>query len=95
MKVNTDITSVSFVYPFLFNEENCVDHIHMIEQSKWVGEGREHQIWEPSKLPEEDLLPHIANYLNPTQESARLAVGVWEITTGALQSKAVGLGGGC
>jgi hypothetical protein len=94
MEVNTDITSVSFVYPFLFDEIDCVKHIKALEQAKWIGGEKEHRIWMPSKLPGEDLLPHIANYLNPAEESARLTVGVWRISTGALQSKAVGMGGG-
>jgi hypothetical protein len=85
---------VRFVYPFVFEPEAFDAHTVAIYAACWPGRERPLQVWQEAAFPEEDLLSHVARYLNPpagTPPTARL----WEMHGDALQSpRGLGAGGG-
>ena len=83
MRVNEKISFVHFVYPFLLEAEEFETRAEAIGRARWSSGGKELTVWEPQRFPEEDLLPHVARYLNPPAgipATARL----WKLQ-GALQ----------
>jgi hypothetical protein len=81
-----------FVYPFIFDPTTSDVRARAADGARWPGRERPLQVWREAAFPEEDLLPHVARYLNPpagTPPTARL----WEVNDDALQSPR-GLGAG-
>jgi hypothetical protein len=81
-----------FVYPFLFEAETFEARVQRIEGAQWPGRERPLPVWKNDPFPEDDLLSHVARYLNPqggTPPTARL----WQLDGNTLQSPN-GLGGG-
>lgn len=82
---------VRFVYPFLFDSRSFEAHAAATEQAQWQGQGRGWPVWQPQPFPNDDLLAHVARYLNPPPgmlPTARL----WTMCSDALTSPVVGLG---
>jgi len=83
-----------FVYPFVFEPETLDARTDAVRAARWPGRERPLQVWREAAFPEEDLLLHVARYLNPpagTPPTARL----WEVDDDALQSpRGLGAGGG-
>lgn len=69
-----------FVYPFLFDEDRFADYAGVIDQAQW-GEIR---TWAKEEFPREELLSHVARYLNPGHGTAPTA-RLWHITPQALR----------
>jgi hypothetical protein len=93
MKIDTAISTVSFVYPFTFDGESFESCTEQVKAAEWQGRKRPLSIWVNQNFPDSDLLPHIANYLNPP--ASKLATArTWRLTNEVLSSPTAGLGGG-
>lgn len=54
-----------FVYPFAFDRVRFPDLVAMVDQDR-LAVGEQHwPIWVRDRFPQADLLPHVADYLNP------------------------------
>jgi len=85
IKVDQKASFANFVYPFLFKAEESFMRIEAIEHAQWKGKDRPFTVWKHQSFPEDDLLSHVANYLNPrevTEPTARL----WKLESDVLQS---------
>ena len=83
-----------FVYPFLFEGDAFGEHADRIEGARWEGRERALDIWSPQAFPNEDLLAHVAEYLNPDGKSSQPPTArLWNLHHDALISPA-GLGAG-
>ncbi len=91
MKV-ADCSEVLFVYPFLFDPDTFDRRRQQGEKARWQGRERPLSVWEQARFPEDDLLAHVKDYLNPPEGRPPTAL-VWKMDDGALQSPS-GLGGG-
>ena len=89
MKIDRAISSLRFVYPFLFSANEYRLRVKTIEQAVWQGRDRPLAVWRRLEFPSEDLLDHLGKYLNAPEGTAYL----WELEAAALQSQH-GLGSG-
>ena len=93
MKIDEKSSFAYFVYPFLFDEASFDERVAVIELAAWEGRKRPLKVWEREKFSEDDLLPHVAKYLNPPDDTQATA-HMWAISADALQSPVGGLGWG-
>ena len=91
IKVDQKASFVNFVYPFLFNPEEFLVRTEAFENAQWIGRERPLRIWKQQHFPEDDLLPHVARYLNPSDHTPPTA-RLWKIEDYTLTSRS-GLGG--
>lgn len=94
MKISSKNSSYLFIYPFQFNADEFYVRVDQLERAKWVGAKRDFNVWAMDKFQRKDLLPHVANYFNPTKEKVFLSAGIWVLTNEALHSTHGGLGAG-
>jgi hypothetical protein len=90
--VDRRASSLRFVYPFLFEGESLRARASAITGAAWTSGDRRHPVWRPAAFPTDDLLSHVAAFLNPAPSSA-LTARLWQMDGSALRSPAV-LGGG-
>jgi len=81
---------VQFVYPFLYETETFAEREATLEQAQWPG--REQRLWQAERFPEDEMLPHVARFLNPPKDTPA-TVRLWQLESGALDSTTAGLGG--
>jgi hypothetical protein len=81
-----------FVYPFTFAREALAEHALAADRAEWSSNGRALKLWRPQRFSVEDLLRHVAAYLNPPGDRPPTA-RLWRLEQSAL-SAAAGLGGG-
>jgi hypothetical protein len=93
VKIDTSISSVSFIYPFLYDGAMFEQYANQVDVARWSGIDKCFQVWNTAWFPEDDLLPHVANYLNPSKGSLT-AARAWELDDIVLQSPNAGLGSG-
>src|SRR5215212_9420351 len=74
----------ALVYPFLFDPARFKDRAGAGLASCW-DEQRPLKVWQQARFPQEDLLAHVAEYLNPSEGVEPTAL-VWELTPEALSS---------
>ena len=78
-----------FIYPFTFDPARFEALAAEVDAATYKVEGH---LWEKQPFPEDELLPHVARYLNPTDDSAATA-RLWRLDSVALDSLE-GLGAG-
>jgi hypothetical protein len=79
-----------FVYPFLFEQATFTKRAEAVDRADWRGRKRCLPVWTALSFPEEDVLAHVARYLNPPSETPPTA-RLWGVHPDALQSPS-GLG---
>jgi hypothetical protein len=86
-----DVSFARFVYPFLFAPETFDGRVAAATKAAWTGRERALPVWGGQRFPEDDLLPHVANYLN-REEGGPSTARLWRMTQNALRSPNGGLG---
>ena len=93
VKVDEGISFVRFVYPFLFEPQTFLGRAAVAARAEWPRpDDPALAVWERERFPEDDLLRHVALYLNPPDDTPPTA-RLWELTHDALDSASGGLGG--
>jgi hypothetical protein len=64
MKIDPDASFIQFVYPFLFPASEFSARCEKVERARWPGPTEPLVVWGKGKFPEDDLLFHVARYLN-------------------------------
>jgi len=90
-RIDHDASFVHFVYPFLFEADTFAKRVATIRQAQWQGRERPLTVWQTDRFPEDELLPHVARYLNSGDGTSPTAQ-MWEMERNTLQSPS-GLGG--
>jgi hypothetical protein len=88
MIVNAKVSSVQFIYPFLFDRVTFERRKDAISKAQWQSSSC---IWRKASFPRDDLLAHVERYLNPPQDIAPTSL-ILEMDANTLQSPS-GLGG--
>jgi len=92
MPVRVDEQSFGhFVYPFLFDMDTFNERADKIDHAQWNGRKQALKVWNLHQFPEDDLLPHVARYLNQREGNPPTAY-LWQLDGNTLQSPQ-GLGG--
>jgi hypothetical protein len=92
VRIDTDASFVHFVYPFLFAAETFAARAQAVERAQWQRGERSLAVWQTDRFPEDELLAHVARYLNPPEDTPATA-RLWDIGHDALRSPR-GLGAG-
>ena len=79
-----------FVYPLLFAPTTFQRRAEAVDRAEWLGRTRPLPVWAGLPFPEEDVLAHVARYLNPPPDTSPTA-RLWGVHQDALQSPS-GLG---
>ena len=90
MRIDNNTAFVQFIYPFQFDGAEFQNHADRLGQAKWPGRESLLTVWRRSKFPSDDLLPHVASYLNPPDGTAPTAY-LWQLDSSVMES-ASGLG---
>lgn len=85
----TSTSFVRFVYPFLFDSDSFDRYAAGVDSAKCGSLG---PLWERHDFPQEDVLHHVAQFLNPPDGVAPTA-RLWHVSSAALHSPQ-GLGNG-
>ncbi|MCC3582127.1 MULTISPECIES: hypothetical protein [unclassified Microcoleus] len=72
---------IYFVYPFLFETANFQTLKNAISQTQ-IPARQNQMLWESQTFPKDDLLFHVANYLNPTDNHPPTA-SLWKLNEAA------------
>lgn len=72
---------VRFVYPFLFDSRSFEGRLVRVASLKGEGQAG----WQDISLPSDELLPHVAEYLNPPKDKPATAC-VWKLSDESLRS---------
>jgi len=88
MIVNAKVSSVQFIYPFLFDRVTFERRKDAISKAQWQSSLC---IWRKASFPRDDLLAHVERYLNPPEDIAPTSL-IWEMDANTLQSPS-GMGG--
>lgn len=83
---------MNFIYPFQFDRLTYKKHVEAMDGKTWEGKGKNRTIWKDESFPPEDLLPHVARYLNSPPGTVD-TVHLWKMNLDFLSS-INGLGGG-
>ena len=78
MKIDKEASFINFVYPFLFDPTQFAMYVAELDQHEWEGQNRALKVWKQETFPEEELLSHVADFLNPPAEKSPTA-RLWEI----------------
>jgi hypothetical protein len=88
MEIDSKASFIHFVYPFLFDPDTFAARAAAIDQAEGQNRKGSFRIWESDQFPEDDLLAHVADYLNPPSDKmptarlwklSELASGVWGV----------------
>lgn len=77
-RVNQKNSFSYFIYPFLFETKKFDARVKAIESAQLAGRNRPINVWDEKDFPEDDLLAHVANYLNSTGGKAPTA-RLWKL----------------
>jgi hypothetical protein len=69
-----DSSFLRFVYPFKFATETCDDRVTALHNAVWAGTEQGPSVWQEERFPEDELLPHVAGYLNARSPRKATAV---------------------
>ncbi len=90
---------VRFVYPFLFDSDAFSSLTQSISEASWRNDTECRPIWKSSCFAEDDLLPHVARYLNEgggdvscVKDAGHSTAHLWSMQRDALDSVNWGLG---
>lgn len=83
---------INFLYPFRFDSRHYAELTDKTESIKAPTKQADSPVWRRERFVEDDLLPHVARYLN-TDEAASPTARLWQMNANALNSPAF-LGGG-
>lgn len=75
-----------FIYPFIFDKNNFKNRIEIINSLSIYIRDDESLIWEKVSFPKEDLMPHVAKYLNPEKNEEEPTAIIWKMRADVLQS---------
>ena len=89
MKVDINASFIHFVYPFLFDSESFEERAKAIETARWQEKNEGLKIWREHRYPEDDLLAHVKNYLNPPEGTPPTAL-LWWMDATMMQSRELG-----
>ena len=78
MLVDERASFIHFVYPFLFEVETFATRVEAIQQAQWQRRGRLLAVWQTECFPEDELLAHVAHFLNPAAGTLATA-RVWKL----------------
>ncbi len=78
MRVDTKASFIQFVYPFLSPPERFVARTAAFANAQWQLRQGTSPVWEPMQFPDEELLAHVARYLNPVSDPHATA-RVWKL----------------
>lgn len=78
IKVNKKSSFAYFVYPFLFETQKFEARVKAIESAQLAGRKQSINLWEKQNFCEDDLLAHVANYLNSTGSNPATA-RLWKL----------------
>ena len=92
MKIDEKASFVHFVYPVLFEPLKFDRHVGAVKTAVWGSGEKASLVWDSQEFPKEDLLSHVANYLNPRDEHAAPTARMWELNHELLQSHVFGIG---
>jgi hypothetical protein len=92
MNIDQQASFIYFVYPFLFDTDQFASYLNGFELAHWEGRKRPLKVWDQQDFPEEELLSHVADFLNPPEDKAP-AARLLKLRDDALRSPR-GLGGG-
>jgi hypothetical protein len=77
---------IHFVYPFEFNDRKFRDiQESVVKRHRNSGAGRKLPVWEKHLFPNQDFLPHIADFLN-SQTNEHAMGATWRMSSGAMDS---------
>lgn len=88
--IDTKASFTRFVYPFSFQADQFALRVASVEAARWRSEKGEFTVWSPQPFGEDDLLPHVARYLNAPEGTPSTAQ-LWKLAGDALRSRS-GLG---
>lgn len=105
MNIEARPSIIYFIYPFLFDPNQYIHLIHKANAAEWRVDGAENlpparqykKLWRPDdnlSAKGIELLPHVANFLNPKDDSTTATAYSWEFNHDALVSPTYGLGAG-
>lgn len=92
MNIDNQASFIHFVYPILFDTDQFTSYVNRLELCQWEGRKRPLKVWEQQDFPAEELLSHVADFLNPPSGKAPTA-RLMKLMDDALRSTR-GLGGG-
>jgi hypothetical protein len=67
-----------FVYSFVFQPEAFERHADRLDAATVAKAGTDLRMWQQQRLPHDELLPHVADYLNPAGQTAPTA-RLWKL----------------
>jgi hypothetical protein len=84
-EVDSVASFTTFVYPLLFEPETFDCRARAADHAEWPGRKRNLRVWIAQPFPDEDVLAHVARYLNPPAETVPTA-RLWGLHEDAMQS---------
>jgi len=77
---------IRFVYPFEFNDRQFRDIQRSTGDLEWnSGAGRKLPVWEKHAFPNQDFLPHIADFFN-SERGEQAMGGAWRMSSSVMDS---------
>ncbi len=89
-RVNTRRSFARFIYPLLFEPDTFERRVAAVQDATWRSSDRSAQVWERDPFRTDNVLAHVASFLDPDGDCAATALR-WKLTNQARQSPA-GLG---
>ncbi|MFC1853040.1 hypothetical protein ACFL27_22815, partial [candidate division CSSED10-310 bacterium] len=83
--VNKTSSFIFFVLPFLFDSGQYDERIGALATTEWQAKKGTFSVWSKMSFPADDVLPHVANYLNPDDQTTPTA-NLWSLDNNALNS---------
>jgi hypothetical protein len=77
--VNHHSSFIYFVYPFTFDADRFTQFNETVDRATIQSKNQDIKIWQATSLPKDDLLFHVANYLNPSNTEKATAKS-WKLS---------------
>lgn len=82
MQLDHNASFIHFAYPFLFNASEFNERVEAVACAHIEWQGHEHPVWEKQKFDDDDLLAHVASYLNPHEgTNTKPTADLWTLTS--------------
>lgn len=91
-RVNSKTSFINFVYPFLFDGSSFSSRVKAARQAAWEINQNPAPLWESQKFDMDELLAHVADFLNTDKTDA--TAQLWKLQNTPLTSQSGGLGAG-
>jgi len=85
MQIDNKSSFYNFVYPFQFDHTQFKSLADDIDRKEWPGKKRALEVWETLDFPSEELLSHIADFLNPPEGRSPTAL-LWQMGHATMES---------